>query len=337
MKVDYTKLLLIICTVFVLISCSGDGKKEVPPIKNPVAVKLIRLEKQLFALKSKEETRAFLTRTPAFTRLYIGDEDSIIDDQVTDFMFEFYSNPKLKEFYRYTDSSFSDTVALRESFADLFGRVKENFPDFVPPVVYTVVTGFRFDKDIAISDSAVVISIDYFLGDKAPFRPNNYDYFLKRYDKPYMVPMIGLALSTKYNRNNENDKTMLASMIYYGKAHYFLEKTMPALEDSLNIMYSEKELKSAQENLSTIWAHFVERKLLYETSHRALENYVGESPATNEISKEAPGRIGRWLGWLIVREYMAKHPEVTLKQLMEQTDAQKIFKESGFRPEKEKK
>lgn len=336
MKVDYTKLLLIICTFSVLLGCTGDGKKEVPPVKNPVDVKLVRLEKQLFALKSKEDTRAFLTRTPAFSRLYLGDEDSLIDDQVTNFIYDFYQDPALRKFYQYTDSSFQDSVGLKESFVDLFGRVKENFPDFQPPVVYTVVTGFRFDKDIAVSDSAVVISIDYFLGDKAPFRPNNYDYFLKRYDKPYMVPMIGLALSTKYNRNNESDKTMLASMIYYGKAHYFLEKTMPALEDSLNIMYSAKELKSAEENLSTIWAHFVERKLLYETSHRALENYVGESPATNEISKEAPGRIGRWLGWLIVREYMAKHPDVSLKQLMEQTDAQKIFKESGFRPEKKK-
>lgn len=336
MKFYYTKFLLIICAFFLLIACSEDHKKEVPPVKHPVQVKLVRLEKQLFALKSKEETRAFLTRTPAFTRLYIGDEDSIIDDQVTDFIYQFYSNPALKEFYRYTDSSFSDTVAFREGFADLFGRVKENFPAFQPPTVYTVVTGFRFDKDIALSDSAIVVSIDYFLGDKAPFRPNHYDYFLKRYDKPYMLPMIGLALSTKYNKTNESDKTMLASMIYYGKSHYFLEKTMPALEDSLNIMYSTKELKNAQENLSTIWAHFVERKLLYETSHKALENYVGESPATNEISKEAPGRIGRWLGWLIVKEYMTKHPEVSLKQLMEQTDAQKIFKESGFRPEKKK-
>lgn len=333
----YTRLVLIISVFSLLLACTDEKKKEVPPVKNPVDVKFVRLEKQLFDLKGKEETRSFLTQTPAFSRLYLGDQDSIIDDQVTDFVYEFYSNPALKEFYKYTDSSFSDSEALKGGFVDFFSRVKENFPEFQPPAVYTVVTGFRFDKDIAISDSAIVISIDYFLGSKAPYRPNHYEYFLKRYDKPYMLPMVGLALSTKYNRTNESDKTMLASMIYYGKAHYFLEKTMPALEDSLNIMYSAKELQNAEDNLPIIWAHFVDRKLLYETSHRALENYVGESPATNEISKEAPGRIGRWLGWLIVREYMAKHPELTLKQLMEQTDAQKIFKESGFRPTKEKK
>jgi hypothetical protein len=128
---------------------------------------------------------------------------------------------------------------------------------------------------------------------------------------------------------------MLANMIYYGKAHYFLERVMPNLPDSLNIMYTEKELKNAKENLPTIWGHFVERKLLYETSHKALENYTGEAPATNEISNECPGRIGRWLGWEIVRKYMSKNT-MTLKQLMAEPNAEKIFKTSGYRPEKEK-
>jgi gliding motility-associated lipoprotein GldB len=337
MKFDYTKLSLIICAFFLVLACTESKKKEAPPIKNPVKVEWVRYEKQLFAFKNREETKAFMQNNPAFTQLYLGLHDSIVEEQMVDFIYQFYSNPALRDFYHYTDSSFQDMTAIKADFEELFGRVKENFPDFHVPTVYTVVTGFRFDKDIAISDSAVVISIDYFLGNKSPFRPNHYEYFLKRYDKPYMAPMIGLALSTKYNRTNENDKTMLANMIYYGKAHYFLEKTMPMLEDSLNIMYSSKELKNAEENLTTIWAHFVEKKLLYETSHKALENYVGESPATNEISKDAPGRIGRWLGWLIVREYMAKHPDITLKQLMDETDAQKIFAASGFRPEKTKK
>ncbi len=111
MKFDYTKLSLIICSFFLLLGCKEDSKKDVPPVKNPVQVKLIRLEKQLFALKSKEETHAFLTHTPAFSRLYLGDEDSIIDDQVTTFIYDFYKDPELRKFYRYTDSS-STTCCL---------------------------------------------------------------------------------------------------------------------------------------------------------------------------------------------------------------------------------
>ncbi|HSZ71578.1 MAG TPA: hypothetical protein VK750_02810, partial [Cytophagaceae bacterium] len=140
MKFYYTKLWLIISSFFFLYACTGDHKKEISPVKHPVQLQFVRLEKQLFSLKSKEETRDFLTRTPAFSRLYLGDQDSTIDDQVTDFVYQFYNNPALKEFYRYTDSSFSDTTAWMAEFTDLFSRVKENFPSFQPPVVYTVVT-----------------------------------------------------------------------------------------------------------------------------------------------------------------------------------------------------
>jgi gliding motility-associated lipoprotein GldB len=328
--------LFIFVLCWALSSCSDDKKKEVPPVENPVNVELIRLDKQLFTWKDREETKAFLLANPAFTQLYLDQKDSILDEKLVDFLFEFYSNPSLKEFNRYTDSSFHDMDEIKAGFADMFTRIKQNFPDFKIPKIYTVVTGFRFDKDIAFSDTAIVISIDYFLGNKAAFRPNHYEYFLRRYDKPYILPMIGLALSTKYNAGNESDKTMLANMIYYGKAHYFLERVMPNLPDSLNIMYSEKELQNAKDNLSTIWGHFVERKLLYETSHRILENYVGEAPASNEISKECPGRIGRWLGWEITRAYMSKNSSITLAQLMNEPNADKIFKESGYRPEMKK-
>jgi gliding motility-associated lipoprotein GldB len=327
--------ILLFAFALLITACSED-KKEAPPIKNPVKVELIRLESQLFSFQNREETKAFMLANPAFTKLYLDQKESLLDERLVDFVYDFYRNPALKEFNRYTDSSFHDMDKLKADFADLFSRIQLEFPEFKVPKIYTVVTGFRFDKDIAFSDTAIVISIDYFLGNKAPFRPNHYEYFLKRYDKPYILPMVGLALSTKYNVVEESDKTMLANMIYYGKAHYFLERVMPNLPDSLNIMYTEKELNNAKDNLTTIWGHFVERKLLYETSHKAIESYTGEAPATNEISKECPGRIGRWLGWEIVSMYMEKHPAVRLKQLMADPQAEKIFKESGYRPEKQK-
>jgi hypothetical protein len=47
---------------------------------------------------------------------------------------------------------------------------------------------------------------------------------------------------------------------------------------------------------------------------------------------ESPGNTGSWLGWQIIRTYMKKHPEVTLKDLIQLKDAQKILDDSGYRP-----
>jgi hypothetical protein len=51
-----------------------------------------------------------------------------------------------------------------------------------------------------------------------------------------------------------------------------------------------------------------------------------------EVGEKCPGRIGQWVGWQIVNAYMNAHKDVTLPELMNQRDAQKLFKESKYKP-----
>src|SRR6185437_6371898 len=181
-----------------------------------------------------------------------------------------------------------------------------------------------FDKDILVKDSMVAVSIDYFLGKQAKYRPPLYEYFLERYNKPYLVPMLMMAYSEKFNKMDGNDHTMLAEMIYYGKAHYFMEKMLPCTPDSMIIMYPGKELEDVKAHEVAIWEHFVQNKLLFNTQTYYIDKYVGEAPRVQEIGEKCPGRIGRWLGWQIIRTYMENNPSVTLQELMAEKDAQKI-------------
>ena len=63
-----------------------------------------------------------------------------------------------------------------------------------------------------------------------------------------------------------------------------------------------------------------------------MNKYIGERPNIPEIGKQCPGRIATWVGWQIVRKYMEEHPQVSLQQLMEEKDAQKIFQQSKYKP-----
>ncbi|MDH3710460.1 MAG: gliding motility lipoprotein GldB, partial [Cyclobacteriaceae bacterium] len=78
--------------------------------------------------------------------------------------------------------------------------------------------------------------------------------------------------------------------------------------------------------------HFVEKKLLYETSHFTKKKYMDERPTTVEIGNKCPGRIGEWLGWQIVMKYMKENPQISLDQLMESEDVQGIFTQSRYKP-----
>jgi hypothetical protein len=64
----------------------------------------------------------------------------------------------------------------------------------------------------------------------------------------------------------------------------------------------------------------------------AKQKFLGDRPKTLEVGEQCPGRIGQWVGWQIVKKYMETHPDVSLPQLMQMNDAEKIFKESRYKP-----
>jgi hypothetical protein len=121
-------------------------------------------------------------------------------------------------------------------------------------------------------------------------------------------------------------------MIYFGKAYYFSKQILPFTADSLLIGYSGDDLRNVKENQEVIWAHFIEKQLLYENSHFIKKKYMDERPKTLEIGNKCPGRIGEWVGWEIVKKYMAEQ-QVALPELMGTADAQQVFMQSRYKPQ----
>ena len=141
-----------------------------------------------------------------------------------------------------------------------------------------------------------------------------------------------LLLSQQFNETHGTDRTLLADMIHYGKAYYFTKAVLPFVEDSLLLAYTAQQFEEVQQHQTVVWEHFIENELLYETDPSLINKYISERPFTMEIGPRCPGRIGRWLGWEIVKSYMVSHPSVSLPALMNNADAQVIFTQSKYRP-----
>lgn len=318
--------------IIIFSSCDRNDKVVEEAENLQIDLKINRLEKQLFSFKSKEDARNFLQDNRKFVEHYLELPYPVADSQFVNIFYRFYTDPELKRFYDDANTEFGDFKTLEKDLEGMYKYLKFYYPSATVPEINTAFTGFKFDKDLVVTDSLVVISYDYFLGEGSKYSPPLYDYFLARYQKPYIVPMVALAVSSMYNNTSATDNSMLASMIYFGKAHYFVERLLPRLPDSLNIMYSGAELSDIEQNTNIIWEHFITNKLLFENERFKIEKYCGERPKVLEIGEKCPGRIGRWLGWQIVRKYMEENPDVTLQELMADTDAQKIFKMSKYKP-----
>lgn len=82
-----------------------------------------------------------------------------------------------------------------------------------------------------------------------------------------------------------------------------------------------------------MWLHLVEKKMLYSSNRMDIIRYINDGPYTSGFPTESPARTGIWIGWQIVRQYMDKHPETTLPELMNNIDYQGILNASGYFPE----
>jgi hypothetical protein len=331
-------LIGVFAALIFLSGCSGQEREEgcvfEPNLAGEgVAITFDQLQDALVQVKSKQELVALLSREP-LVRDYMFRRTEYPDDSV--FINELYArltNPHLDTLAMEVKRVFGDGSGLRKSFEDAFAHIQYYYPDFTPPKVKTLISGL--DTDLFVSDTLILISLDFYLGAGAKYRPKTYDYLLRKYDPDDIVPscLLMFGISDRFNKTSLQDKTVLADMIAYGKSFYFAKHMMPCLPDSTLIWYTPAEINGSRAHEDLIWARFIESKVLYETSYVVKKDYLGERPITVQVGEKCPGRIGQWVGWRIVSSYMKSHADKTLPQLMAAEDAQQLFKESRYRPQ----
>ncbi|WP_224999975.1 gliding motility lipoprotein GldB [Cesiribacter sp. SM1] len=332
------RLLILFPLCLLLFSCGNNADDAIdrPDVSDiEVEVSIHRLEQPLFEAKSRDEIKAFLEENELFAQNFLRINEYPNDSVIVDQLWQLSQDPHLDTVYRESQQIFPDLKAWEEQFETAFKYIKFYYPEFQPPVIYTVVSGFS--TDLFMTEDMIVIGLDYFLGPTATYRPQELpQYILHRYAPEYVVPGAMLLLSSRFNQTDLRDKSMLAEMIYYGKSYYFVDFVLPSAADSVILGYTTEELQGVNQNKGTIWNHFLKNELLFETNHVLKKKYLEERPKTLEIGDKAPGRIGNWLGWQIVRAFMEKKDDLSLRQLMELPDARYIFNEAKYRPENER-
>ncbi|QCR25179.1 gliding motility lipoprotein GldB [Pontibacter sp. SGAir0037] len=300
--------------------------------KVPVEVEIERLERPFYQVQTKADMLRFIEQNPLFAQKFLQRDLYPSDSDLVNALQGLATNEELKKLAGEVEQKFGDMNTEQQQLVTAFKVMKYHYPEFQEPQVKTFVSGFN--QDFFISDSLLVLGLDFFAGKDASYRPDTYEYILKRYEREYMVPAAILLMSNRFNRAEPTNRNLLSEMVTAGKAYYFVQTVMPCTPDSLIIGYTSREIADMQYNEGKVWAHFIEKSLLYDRNPFTLNKYIGERPNTPEIDARAPGRIGTWVGWQIVRAYMERHPEVTLPQLMAQTDFQKIFNDSKYKPER---
>lgn len=322
--------LFFVASCMFLLSCGENECKEIPDIsKISVAVQLNSLEDEMVKLSSWQDTEKFLKANRVFADYFMHANQYPNDTILAKRLFRLLKAPAVDTVFLECSQVFSDMSDIVSDYEQAYKIINYHYPDTQVPKIETVVTAFY--NDLYISDSLIIIGLDYFLGPQATFKPDEHDYILKRFKKQSVVPTVMNFVSNEFNNIDKRHNTLLADMINVGKAYYFTSQVLPCTADSLIIGYTSEEMTLVNRNQEVIWANLIENELLYETNEALKTKFIGESPHVFEISEKCPGRVGAWIGWEIVKKYMGRN-NVSLSELMSDNDSHKIFQMAKYRP-----
>ena len=63
-----------------------------------------------------------------------------------------------------------------------------------------------------------------------------------------------------------------------------------------------------------------------------VRTYIRKDPFISIMGEKTPASIGVWMGILLIDEYMKKHPDMTIKDLLAKTDYHQMLAETDFKP-----
>jgi gliding motility-associated lipoprotein GldB len=309
---------------FFLFSCQKESKVEEAVAAIPIQFKIERFD-QFFYESKPENLQQIKNKYPFF--FPENNPDSVWINKL--------NNPLLKEVYKEVQVKYKNFSSLETDLEKLFAHVTYYFPKHKTPRVITLINEVDTDGRVFYVDTMALISLDCYLGKDHRFYVDFPEFKKQEFEPNQIVP--NLVSSFCYGKiAKPTDRTLLSSMIYYGKELYCKDKLIPNYSDAEKIGYSDLQLQFCEENEYYMWSNLIENKLLFDSNPKNEQRFIQPAPFSKfylEIDNQTPGRVGQWLGWQIVKSYMGQNSETTLEQLFS-LDAKTIFDNSKYKPKK---
>jgi hypothetical protein len=261
---------------------------------------------------------------------------NISDPKKLEEMKSYLSNERTVEFHAACELKFGNLGNLEKEMTEAFRHFKYYYPEITIPPVYTYISGGDYENPIQFTDSAVIIALDTYLGaDFKPYLADGVPLYKTLRMTPDHIPCDCVkALADLVFQGNPQNGNLLGQMIEAGKKCYFSDAMLPDYPGYLKMDYTLAQFDWITKNESHIWAAIIENRMLYSTDNHLIRTFMMDGPFTAEFSKDSPPRLGEWIGWQIVKAYMDEKPDVTIKELMQENDPQKILTLSAYKPGK---
>jgi hypothetical protein len=315
----FSTILLTLCLFF---ACSQD------PFKISIANVKIKLDflnldsilrnssdKELLDLKSKFKRNNSSILDYTFGYCIGGSLQS--DSSYINGIRRFYSNNYIKRLEGTIQKKQGDFSSEKKELLIAFRRLKGFFPrKKIPKTIYFI--NSSFSASVFSTEKEIAIGVERYLGSNEKVikeLPTNqfFTWIKNGMKKEYLSRdvMAGWLMTHYCTETSEN---YASEMMRWGKILYITQGTLPNEKTNTILRYTNKQFNWALKNEGVFWKYLVENEFLFKTDEKTRSNLLNEGPFTGGLPEESPDRLGQFLGWRIVKQYMENH-SISLSQL----------------------
>ena len=325
------KRIVLFLYIIIFSYCTDEKKK--------VDLKFNRFEKKLFEISSanvdkiaNELDSNFGTFNDVFAT-QIMNKGSLKKTEYYSELLAFTQHIDMREAYDSVLVLYSDFSKIEAELELAFSNVSIFFPSYQMPEITTFFGGFNYG--VITYDNNIAIGLENFLGKNSKYYSLLGDPQYLRFQKQskFIVPNVLEVWFNDYFKRYNVGTDLLSQLIYKGKVMYFIDKILPkfSMRDKFRFTYAEMEW--VKKNEKSIWQYIVHEDLLFSKQYQRFTTYINYAPFSKGMPQESPGRVGYYLGYMIVCEYIDNNP-IDLEDLVYLTDHQEFLKKSKYKPKK---
>lgn len=327
-----------IVLALLLVGCQGGGK-HFPREMERVEIQVVRFDTALLHVRTDSvlaDIKRLYDAYPSFMPMYV--ENILgLDCSDTLTLSELYADFLEDTLMGFAQTNqrvlqeYANIAEIEDELSEGFTRMHYLYPDLPVPEVYFFVSGFN--ASVYSYEQIYAAGVDMYLGtDYEYYNQVVYNYQKTTMDKRYLAGDLLNFYIMQHLPYTSKTTRLLDYMIFRGKQMYLLSQLLPKADDCEVIGYTAEQWDWCEQYEQAIWHRIMDKRDLFKTEQMVLTSYLNDGPFTAEISQEAPGRIGIWVGWRIVDSYMRHNLEISIQQLMQEPDAQKILEQSYYKP-----
>ncbi|APD07325.1 hypothetical protein UJ101_01815 [Flavobacteriaceae bacterium UJ101] len=311
-------------SLLIVFSCKKEAKFEVDTDAIEVNYKLKRFENDFFSEQSLDSLRKQYPR--------------LLPVQVSDSIFKEDRNDSvLQKLVHDVEKQYSDISNLDLELKKLIKRVKYYYPNFDVKEVITLVNNPNQNNKAIYTDSLILIPLEGYLGSDSEYYNRLDRYLKKNKNKEQILSDVAESIANYIVPSDHLDGRYINLLAYEGKKMLLKDAFLPETSDSIKIGYTQKELDWVKANEFRMWNYYLDKEMLFKSNTEFKRRFIDEAPFSKfytDNDLEIPARVGVWQGWQMMRHYLEKNPDKKLQDVINETDAEKLYYDSKYKPKK---